>query len=1168
MLPQLRPAVAMAMLTLPVAAQQEGTSFDFGRDIRPILSDNCFACHGNDAETREADLRLDLREEALRDLGGYAAIVPGDVGQSEMAYRIATDDHADLMPPPESGKSLEAEEIALLQQWIAAGAPYEEHWSLVAPVRPPIPLLINDFTRQPIDAFVHTRLAAEGMSPSPEADRRTLIRRLSFDLTGLPPSPEEVAAFIADERPDAYEHLVDRLLASPRYAERMAMEWLDAARYADTNGYHIDNERTIWPWRDWLIGSFARNQPFDQFTIESLAGDLLPEPTRDQLVATGFHRNHMINFEGGAIAEEYLNEYVVDRVNTTAKVWLGLTMDCAQCHDHKYDPVSQEEYYRMYAFFNTIDEKGLDGQEGNADPKIAVPTPEQERALVALEQAMTELDARQSRPDALTDAAQRQWEEGARRHDLAAWQELDGLRGRSDDTASSYRRLADGSLLAEGPAPEREVLTVTGRLTGEGHRVLRLQAIPDQRLPTAASGRAGNGNFVLSELTLELRSTADPEQVQVVRFAEARADHQQPNYEVAKAIDGDLGSGWAADAHNRREGRVAYFLAEAPFGFAAGAEVTLTLSYQYGTGHSIGRLRLGIGGDAQAAELARTHFEAWESTDPVVDSRGADPAAWPWPRDLAWTPRPEMVDGVVHPLEGEERWFLFRRTLHVDAAREVTWSLGSDDGILLWLDDELIHDNRVPRAAAPDQDRVTAQLSPGRHELRAMVLNYGGPGGLYFRELAPLPLPGGPVLAALHLAPEDRDEAAAAVLRADYRRRFDPAWAARQEQLETLGTEQRELEAAIPTTMVMREARMDRRRTYVLDRGDYDSPTEAVLPGVPAALPPLPLYSGVIHSRRDLAEWLVSDEQPLTPRVIVNRYWAMLFGRGLVATPADFGSQGSYPSHPELLDWLAVEFRESGWDTRALLKTIVMSATYRQDSRADAAALARDPGNLLLARGPRFRLSAEMVRDQALAASGLLVEKVGGPSVKPYQPPGLWREVAYGGGNSAYTAGFYEQGSGEDLWRRSMYTFRKRSSPPPALQVFDAPNREVCMIERGRTNTPLQALVTLNDPTFLEAARVLAEHALRRATAEGEIAGFAELMLRCTSRPPTAAEVEVLADLLAERRAFYTDDPEAAAAYLEVGEAPRDMSLDEAALAAWAGVAGVVLNLDETLTRG
>ena len=809
------PVSLSAAATLAFA--QEQSAIDYNRQIRPLLANHCWKCHGPDAAQRQAGLRLDVRESALAAAeSGERPIVPGHSDKSELVRRINAADAAERMPPADENKPLSAADKKLLARWIAEGARYQTHWAFAAPARPPLPPVRDtSWPRGEVDTFVLARLERESLSPSPAADKPALIRRLTLDLTGLPPTLEEVDAFLADGRPDAYERLVDRLLAAPRYGERMATDWLDASRFADTHGYHIDSGRDMTRWREYVIESFNQNLPYDRFTVEQLAGDLLPE-TGDreqdlrQKLASGFNRNHMINFEGGAIPQEYLNAYIVDRVNTTGTVFLGLTVACTQCHDHKYDPISQREFYQLYAFFNNLPENGLDGRKGNAPPLLSFPTREQQEQL--------------------------------------------------DAVAGEIRALEEQIAAAKG--------------------------------------------------------SADP----------------PPDAEAVNKLQADL-----------------------------------------------------------------------------------------------------------------------------------------------------------------------AALTKRQTDLRATV----------------------------------------------------------------------------SSSMVMEELAQPR-ETFILLRGAYDKPGDKVTADVPAFLPPLPQDAS--HNRLALARWLVAPEQPLTARVTVNRYWQLFFGTGLVRTAEDFGSQGELPSHPELLDWLAVEFREEGdrrqetgdtggWDVKRLVRLIVSSATYRQSSRVPPALRSKDPDNRLLARGPRFRLQAEFIRDQALFHSGLLDGRIGGKSVSPYQPPGLWEELMSRADGDNWTAQKYKPDHGVDLYRRTMYTFWKRTCPPPTLAMLDAPDRETCTVRRSRTNTPLQALVLLNDPTYVEAARKFAERILIGGGSSFDqrlVFAFRSVL----SRPPNTIELAALRGVYDKQLARFRELPDSAKALLAVGESPANTSLDPAELAAWTIVASAILNTDEALTKG
>ena len=974
-----------SLLTLLLAAQSQPPGTDFSREVRPILAEHCFSCHGPDAAARKANLRLDVEGDATRDRGGYSVIDREAAEESELLLRLDGDGVLERMPP-ESEEPLSDEERRVLERWIAEGAPWDGHWAFRAPTRPAVPAG-NAWSPSPIDALVHARLTEEGLAPSPEADRYTLLRRVTLDLIGLPPTPEEIEAFIGDEAPGAFERVVDRLLASPRFGERMALQWLDVARYADTNGYSIDGGRHMWAWRDWVIGAFNENMPFDRFTVEQLAGDLLPDATDSTRIASGFNRNHMNTHEGGTIEEEYLVEYAADRVATTSQAWLGLTMGCARCHDHKYDPISQREYYQFFAYFNSITDRGNDGDGGkNSVPFIPVFSPDQQQRIASLE--------------------------------------VERVRLR-------------GELEAESP-----------------EAAARLAAWIEEE-----SGRASERG----EPALGRWSLAGP------------------------------------------------FVAES--------------------------------GDA----AFRTDY------GPEVPGSAAS-------EEVQWVVREDLKDGVPHPLPTNNAATYLRRSIECAESTPLELAFGSDDSIKVWWNGAVVLDANVRRGVQPYQESVSVLARSGANELLVKIVNYGGPGGVFF-DLASSGPPAD-VVEALAADGGSRTEAQRARLAA-YHRSIDPALDGVRSELAAIQSSVAAIQAQPMTTAMVMEEREMRRPAHVLMRGVYDQKGDEVEPGTPAVLPPLP--AGARGDRLGLATWLVDPAHPLTARVAVNSYWQLLFGTGLVDTPEDFGVRGSLPSHPELLDWLAVEFVESGWDVKAMLRRMVLSATYRQDASVSPELLERDPQNRLLARGPRFRLQAELIRDVALSVSGLLSPKVGGPSGRPYQPDGLWREMSHYGSTPA-TEQIYVQDHGEGLYRRGMYTVWKRTVPPPTLAAFDAPSREVCVVRRSRTNTPLQALVLLNETGFVEAARALAQRVLLEAAGDGDRIG--QLYLLAVGREPVAEEREVLGALLERERARFGERPEEATALISVGESPRDTSLEPAEHAAWTLAAALMLNLSETVTRG
>jgi hypothetical protein len=1176
---------ALALASAPDGDAHPARRVEFDRDVRPILMDKCFACHGPDASKRKAELYLDRSDEIFKECDeGRRIVAPGDVEKSELFRRVTADDPDERMPPPQSGKLLSPEQVETLRLWIAEGAPWKDHWAFQKPVRPAPPAVRDaEWCANAIDRFVLARLESEGLAPSPAAEREALIRRASFDLTGLPPTLAEIDAFVADRSPDAYAKVVDRLLASPAYGERMASLWLDLAAYADTNGYHIDNHRDMWKWREWVIDAFNANEPFDRFTIEQLAGDMLPDATLAQKVASGFNRNHPINFEGGADPDEYQTKYVVDRVKTTSTVWMGLTMGCAECHNHKYDPITQREFYSFYALFNNVPEKGLDGAQSLPVPNIRVPAPDQARRLAAFDASVGALQARLAAPDADMDAAQVAWEAEtlASLPPPVVWNVL-APTAASSRNGATLTQLADGSLLASGANPARETYEIVAAPGAGPLAALRLEALLDPSLPEGAAGRADNGNFVLTGVEGELVTLAHPEIAEPLAFAAAEADFSQADgdFGIANAIDADPQTGWAGAQHQRRSPRTAVFVLARPLDVPADGVLRVRLRFESAFAkHAIGRLRLAATPDSERfADRLPPKLSTWSRVGPFTAASGklADESVFPPEQELrsetpyaasyldgklAWKEEPGWKDGAVQMLPGDENaaWFL-ARTIETDSPRRFVLHLGSDDTLKVWLDGALVHSHLEPRAPAPDQDKVEVELHAGANRLLLKVVNYSGGAGFAFR-IEPAGRGGlAPELAAiLRLDAAQRSAEQRAALREHYRRDVSDPGRALVAELAADEALRKALLESIPQTMVMEEL-PERRETNVLVRGDFRAKGERVEPGVPACVP----SSGAIADRLDLARWLVSGENPLTARVTVNRLWQMLFDNGLVKTSEDFGARSELPSHPELLDWLAVELVERGWDVKALLRELVLSSTYRQVARTTPALLERDPDNRLLARGPRQRLTSEMVRDNALAVSDLLVRTIGGPSVRPYQPKGLWEAVSF---SAEFTSQSYVQDHDDALWRRGLYVYWKRALPYPSMATFDSPIHETSTCKRAETNTPLQALVLLNDPVYVEAARNLGQRILEEGGASDEERIVFAFRL-CTSRRPTVPEIAVLQRIHVVQREEYAADPAAAAELLSVGESPRRLCLDQAELAAWTAVGNVLLNLDETLHRG
>ncbi len=1048
--------LGLALLTATVTCCVPAAEISFNRDIRPILSDNCFACHGPDERTREGGLRLDLREAATREHKGSRGIHPGAPESSSIMARITTEDPEDRMPPSDSNKTLSSHEVELLREWIKQGAEWQDHWAFVPPTRPEVPPVASHAGApaiNPIDNFVRHRLKQEGLTPSEEAQREILIRRATFDLTGLPPTLEQVDAFVNDDDANAYEKVVDRLLASERYGERMALQWMDAARYGDTSVFHADGPRDMWPWRDWVIQAYNANKPFNEFTLEQIAGDLIPNATLEQKIASAFNRNNGTTDEGGVIPEEYRIEYAVDRVKTTATVWLALSMECGQCHDHKYDPISQKDYYGFFAFFNQSSDKGMQTRKGNAEPLVRFFTEDQEIRHADLTRQLASVD-----------------QELAVRRPLA-------LQGFADWNERMTK--ADANPL---PPPANLVHHFSLDHVADGE-------ITDT--VSGATGKASKGKLVAVErqkegpaLKLDGKTIAPIEGV--------------------KDIDKDTPFTFAAWVR----------LPKGKTGGPIFARMDVANGYRgydfWLQGNSVG-----------------THFiSKWSSDAIKVVSQEKVPEG-KWTHVAVTYDGGLKAAGVKIYINGKlaqnkvEADTLKNSTLTKSPFQIAARSTGS--GTKLDVDDiKIFH-----RALEAE-------------EIRTLDVD--------------------PIQQILALAPDKRTDNQVDLLKNHYLLTQDKPYAGLAKRRKTLVGQRQKLEASKMTTMIMGEA-SPMRPTYVLNRGMYDAPKkEEVIPAdVPRALGSLP--QGAPANRLGLAQWLTAGDNPLTARVAVNRYWSMLFGNGLVNTMDDFGSQGEWPSHPNLLDWLAVDFVESGWNVKRMLKQIVMSATYRQSSRVTPELKDRDPGNRLLARGPRFRLPGEFIRDNALALSGLLVDTVGGPGVKPYQPPGLWNEVSLSG-NVRFVAD-----KGRKLFRRSMYTYWKRSAPAPSMIIFDAPSREKCVVQRQRTNTPLQALVTLNDPQFVEASRHLAARILRGG-GKSDAAKLEFAWRLATSRPPSMSKLQMLQDLLDDQRKLFQASPEKAEQYLGVGDTKRHPAIAPAQHAAWTVIANLLLNLDEALTRG
>ena len=1174
--------ILMSVEAIPVDATK--ASVQYGRDIRPILSDRCFHCHGPDDEARQASLRLDSFESATKSQARRQAIVPGDAENSLLWQRIASTNPDLRMPPPDSGKHrLDEHEIELIRQWIDSGAIYEAHWAFEPLVKPPVPEGSEDtWCRNEIDHFILEAASEHGHVPNQDTDRATLARRVFLDLTGLPPSSDELIGFLEDQRPDAYVRLVDRLLQEEpyrtRYAERMATPWLDLARYGDTSGIHMDAGRSIWPWRDWVIEAYRDNMPFDQFVIDQLAGDLADQPTSDQIIASGFNRNHVTSDEGGAIDDEYLLMYAIDRTNTVGSVFLGMTVGCAQCHDHKFDPVSTDEYYGLLAFFNNNEEPGIYSQL--PDPNRAMEpayeildAPERAR-LEMLEAHLETVLAEQSTISPDEEMEIDQFRERIVQSGDWIWEE-----GDIGHTSSSHGTLLklqpDGSLLASGPVPEVDDYVISLSTNSTDLRSFMLEFMEDPSLPEGRVGRSPHGNAIMSGFSAEAVSRKNPEDRHPIELAWAWADTEQANgdFKISNVLRPEDGRIWAMDSHRVAGNRVAIFTSRKPFGYEGGTDVTLTLNFHSPyPKHSPGRVRAMLG---RPNEDGLRHLPParsnWYIVGPYTegDDRKHYETAYgpeePGPlqfdkkyREQSWRYAPGMKEAENVTLAAGAGAEYVGCEIYSPTARNMNVSLGSDDGIMVYRNGLLVHDNRINRGLTQGRDRVVLELEPGLNTLVCKIVNTGGPGGIYHEEIHPADEY--PFDTVAYLLPEEiMPEHARKTASTAWRSKFSPGYLEAETRVQEARGQITKIKTGIPRTMVMKE-RDEINPTYVMMRGAYDQPDldRPVERNVPAILGSIDVEG--TPDREDLARWLVGDENPITARVTINRIWDMLFGRGLVDTVEDFGYQGAWPTHPELLDWLAADLRENDWDIQNLLRTIVLSSTYRQSSRANPSN-GSDPENLYYHHYPRQRLPAEQIRDQALFISGLLIEKTGGPGVKPYQPEGLWQEVAMQQSNTRT----FERDMGDDLWRRSLYTYWKRAAPPPSMVAFDAPTREYCAPKRMVTNTPLQALVLWNDPQFVEAARVTAEQIIL-ATDEDE--KRVELLFRsCTSSEPSTNIAEAMIDTLQEFRSRFAVDSKSARELVSIGEAPVNEELPAGEVAAWTMLVNAVLSSDAAIVK-
>ncbi|QHV95559.1 DUF1553 domain-containing protein [Spirosoma endbachense] len=1100
---------------------------DYNLHVKPILSDRCFACHGPDKAKQQAGLRLDTPEGAYEALAksGHTAIVPGNLAESELVRRIISTDPEEMMPTPKSNLSLNAEEKAMLLRWVEQGAEYKKHWSLIAPTMPEIPKVKDEkWVKNEIDRFVLAKQEGQKAGHAPEADKTTLLRRVSLDLTGLPPTAAEVDAFLADNSPNAYEKVVNRLLNNPHYGERQAVEWLDVARYADTHGYQDDGLRTVWPYRDWIIRAYNRNLSFDRFITWQLAGDLLPNPNRDQLIATAFNRNHQQSQEGGIVDEEYRVEYVADRANTFGKAMLGLTVECARCHDHKYDPISQKDYYSLFAFFNSNNERGQIPYNGEAAPTVTLTKPETDAKLKFIREKLTPLEQKlnPNRPDYQQRFGQ--WLASAPQHvgsstdsGLIAHYTFDEA-DRTD--ISAYVKAENEKKKLEDAKRKKEEVKKAQTTKPDSKKPEKKEA-PKRKTKEELWKDPRNAFVNTVNDTLPARLGGDPDKVPYAvpgRFGKARF------------LPGDS-------------------FIELPWGFGAFEQnQPFTVSSWFNLAKPQTALTL----------MGRT-------TGPMDGQRG-------YQLDLLADGRLKLTFNHVWPANAIDIESVDKVPVHQWFQVAFTYNgMGRASGLTLYLNGKAVRTKVVA-------DNLIHSMVYGKDRTHwAQHTFYVGRMHDYFykdfavdelriydRCLAPIEMPklaGQPdaLTAALRTPVTNRSPVQRTGLYTYYVTTQDSVYRDEYAKAMKLRGEQLMLYTNSDQVMVMQERSVPR-ETHLLKRGAYDAPGEVVTPAVLHSLNPIP--EEWPKNRLGLAKWLLMPENPLFGRVMANRFWQQYFGQGLAKNSDDFGNQGALPTHPELLDYLAVKFRESGWNVKAMHKLIVMSATYRQSSSVSEKAREADPDNVFLTRGPSYRMSAEQVRDNALAASGLLNQRIGGPSVHPYQPAGIWEALA------TRNAVKYVQNHNDSLYRRSMYTIWKRSSPPPMMLNFDAAERHTCIVKRQKTSTPLQALVTLNDPQFVEAARVLAQKKLGEGKKEEPEKGVIESVFKAViSRPARVEELNLMKQLYAEELADFRKNPKRATELLAVGEYPVDKTLNPAELAAWTVVTSTIMNFDEAIIK-
>ncbi|WP_407679022.1 DUF1553 domain-containing protein [Candidatus Seribacter sulfatis] len=1266
----------------PFSNRAFSAEISFNRDIRPILSSKCFFCHGPSEKSRKAKLRLDIEEEAFREKDEIAAFVRNSLEDSEAWHRITSDDPDEVMPPPEFKKELTKVEINTIKAWIEQGAKWEGHWAFIPVNKQQEPKTeMPQWIRNPIDSFVLKTLKQKDLHPSPEADRRTLLRRIYFDMTGLPPTPEEINDFLLDHSPQAYEKVVDRLLASDAYAERMTLVWMDAARYGDTSVFHDDGPRDMWPWRDWILNAYKSNMPFDQFTIEQLAGDLLPSPSDAQKIASGFNRNHATTDEGGVIPEEFRVEYVVDRVKTTGNVWMGLTMECAQCHDHKYDPISQEEYFKFYAFYNNNADPGMQTRRGNTAPMVEVITPKRKKQLSeanqAVEVASSSLQRRRKESlksfDQWTQQTKKQLEENPQVLDpqgLVAHLPFDQL-NLENNTSKVGLKGAPSCILHHSPKSIKQakfsggikiennsfaelpnfgdfehnqafsmsawIKTSQKNLGGailskmnEGNQFRGydlwldagrpgthiVHAWPDNALKIVSKKTIPANKWVHLCVTYSGQRNANAveiymdgtkqEKIIATNTLKANTIKTDKPFRIGRRFKSAQVNGTEIDevrVYNRtlslEEIKVIMSLPYQSIPEPSGLTAGLTFdSFEGNKTNDIAKPSrdLVLHGGAKQTELGKSRNGLKIENNGFLESTQIGKLehnqSFSW---SVWIKTPKNLTGAIlskmdesQKHRGYDIWLeggkvgmhivnefpdnalkaVSKKPIPVNQWHHLTITYdgkNKGNGLKVYLNGktqpmEVTHDSLTKTISTSKAFRIgrrfngssTNGLEMDELRLYSRVLSTREIDRLGYID---------PILPLIKQEPKHLNPAQRNLVIDYYLNRHDPGY---KQTLATVTKKRQDLNALKNkklTSMIMGDNPPNKmRKTYVLMRGQYASPDESkeILPDTPSFLPPM--KKDLPKNRLGLAKWLMDKDHPLTARVTVNRYWQTIFGRPLVSTPGDFGSQGSWPSHPDLLSWLAKDFIDHNWNVKRTIKQMVMSSTYRQSSETRAVHMEKDPVNLYHARAPRFRLMGEFVRDNALSLSGLLNRTFGGPGVKPYQPPGLWNEVSLNGGLR------FVRDNGDKLYRRSMYTYWKRSAPHPGMMAFDTPSRETCTLQRQRTNTPMQALVTLNDEQFVEASRAFAQRILKSpAKSFSDRLDFAFEL--ATGRPADSIRKEVLRDAHSYQSKIFQAEPKRAVDLLKIGETSRDSSIPAQEHATWTVLASMILNLDETLNR-